>query len=60
MKTRLVYGSPPIAEILGKHLTPLKNVIPIRKLDEEIRLKQWFSDRKDTDICPIGITKEYI
>ena len=59
VKTRLVYGHPPIAEIRGKHLTPLKNVIPIRKIEEEIRLKQWFSDRKDTDICPIGITKEY-
>ena len=59
IRTRLVYGYPPIAEVRGKHIIPLKNVIPIRKPDEEIRLKQWFSDRKDTDICPIGISKEY-
>lgn len=59
VRTRLVYGYPPIAEVKGKHIVQLKNMIPIRKPDEEIRLKQWFSDRKDTDICPIGISKEY-
>jgi SNF2 family DNA or RNA helicase len=59
VKTQLVYGNPPIAEVKGRKLKRRTNLIPIRDIKQEERLLSMYKSLSESKLFPLGLEKEF-
>jgi len=59
VRSQIVYGNPPIAEVKGRKLNCKSNVIPVRDKVQEERLRSLYESFGESKLFPLGIPKEF-